>query len=317
MNLKNDMITLSSLVKRSLKVFLKDRMTVFFSLLAPIIILVLYILFLGDIQVTSIKSQFDSFGVSVDDKLIGAFVDSWMLSGVMAVSCITVSFSVNTVMVHDRENGIINDMISSPIRKYLINFSYIVANFVITSVICFAILVIAFVYIAISGWYISVGEVFGIIGTTLLSILCASLFSVFITKFFKTEAALGGFIGILSAAIGFLCGAYMPISMFPKAIQYFVLIIPGTYSAGIFKTLFMSGALDELVNEVGYEQLKDGLIKDFSIELDFFGKDIGAGVMLGILSAFTAVFLIVTVVSAFMKKKTTHFPVKTGKTRKL
>ncbi len=132
MNLKNDMITLSSLVKRSLKVFLKDRMTVFFSLLAPIIILVLYILFLGDIQVTSIKSQFDSFGVSVDDKLIGAFVDSWMLSGVMAVSCITVSFSVNTVMVHDRENGIINDMIASPIRKYLINFSYIVANFVIT-----------------------------------------------------------------------------------------------------------------------------------------------------------------------------------------
>ena len=109
----------------------------------------------------------------------------------------------------------------------------------------------------------------------------------------------------------------MPISMFPKAIQYFVLIIPGTYSAGIFKTLFMSGALDELVNEVGYEQLKDGLIKDFSIELDFFGKDIGAGVMLGILTAFTALFLIVTVISAFMKKKATHFPVKTGKTRKL
>lgn len=316
MNLKNDFITLSSLVKRSLKVFLKDRMTVFFSLLAPIIILVLYVLFLGDIQVTSIKSQFDSFGVNVDDKLIGAFVDSWMLSGVMAVSCITVSFSVNSVMVHDRENGIINDMIASPIRKYLINFSYIVANFFITAVICSAILVISFVYIAISGWYMNVGEVFAIIGTMLLSILCASLFSVFIAKFFKTEAALGGFIGILSAAIGFLCGAYMPISMFPKAIQYLVLIIPGTYSAGIFKTLFMSGALDALVGEVGYEPLKDSLIKDFSIKLDFFGKDIGIGIMLAILVAFTALFLTITVISAFMKKKNIHFAVKTKKESK-
>ena len=38
---------LLSLARRNLKVFLKDKANVFFSLLAPLIVLALYALFLG------------------------------------------------------------------------------------------------------------------------------------------------------------------------------------------------------------------------------------------------------------------------------
>ena len=38
------------LTRRNLKIFLKDKAIVFFSLLAPLIVLVLYVLFLGRIQ---------------------------------------------------------------------------------------------------------------------------------------------------------------------------------------------------------------------------------------------------------------------------
>ena len=51
---KDGAVTLSKLVERSLKIFLKDKVGVFFSLLAPLIVLVLYVLFLGDIQMVGI-----------------------------------------------------------------------------------------------------------------------------------------------------------------------------------------------------------------------------------------------------------------------
>lgn len=44
----------SQLVRRHCKVFLKDGMAVFFSLLAPIIVFMLYVLFLGDIQADTV-----------------------------------------------------------------------------------------------------------------------------------------------------------------------------------------------------------------------------------------------------------------------
>ena len=44
------MYALAKFASRNLKVFLKDRANVFFSLLAPLIVLALYVLFLGRLQ---------------------------------------------------------------------------------------------------------------------------------------------------------------------------------------------------------------------------------------------------------------------------
>ena len=81
--------------------------------------------------------------------------------------------------------------------------------------------------------------------------------------------------GILSAAIGFLIGAYMPVSMFPAAIQYFILFIPGTYSATILRNLFMNGAIAK-IGEVA-PPAADGIREGFSVDLDLFGHTIDAG----------------------------------------
>ena len=56
---KNDFSVASGLALRGIKIFLSDKMSVFFSLLAPIIILMLYVLFLGDIQYDSLKSAME------------------------------------------------------------------------------------------------------------------------------------------------------------------------------------------------------------------------------------------------------------------
>ena len=278
-----------SLVERNVKIFLKDKMGVFFSLLAPLIILGLYVLFLGDVQMQSLKSAFE--GLQIDEKLLKNFVDNWMLAGVISVSCVTVSFSAQEIVVKDREKGVLADMLCAPAKRYLLTVGYYISNVIITLTICMIVLLIAFVYMAISGWTLSAGDVFMSIGLLIMSVISSSAIISLICKVVKTSAQHGALVGIISAAIGFLIGAYMPISIFPKAIQYITLFIPATYSAGLYRELFLRGALENIEEVI--PQAGENLEESFSMQLDFFGKTIGAKEIAWIFFAFTAVILVV------------------------
>ncbi len=153
------------------------------------------------------------------------------------------------------------------------------------------VLLIAFLYMAFAGWTLSAGDVFMAIGLLVFSVISSSAIISLICKAVKTSAQHGALVGIISAAIGFLIGAYMPISIFPKAIQYLTLFIPATYSAGLFRELFMRGALENIQEVI--PQAGEKLEESFSMQLDFFGKTIGAKEMAWIFFAFTAVIIAV------------------------
>lgn len=297
--MKNDAMICAQLVRRGLKVFLKDTPAVFFSLLAPLIILLLYILFLGDLQMQNMHDIFQ--GVDIEEKTLRAFVDSWMLAGCNAVACITVSFSAQTMMVHDRHDGIVNDFYAAPVKRSVIKFSYLLYNFCVTLVICSLVLVISFIYIGVSGWYLSVGDVFALIGLLIMSAASAALISTLVCSFLKSESAHSAFVGIMSAAIGFLIGAYMPLAVFPKAIQYIVLIFPGTYSAGAFRNLFMSGSLKE-IGKI-FPQAVPGLEEGYSLSLNCFDKTVNFDAMLIVLAVSILLFAALIPITEFLKKR--------------
>jgi multidrug/hemolysin transport system permease protein len=50
------MTAMINLIKRNLKLFFRDRTSVFFSLLAVFLIIGLYVLFLGNMMVNNLKS---------------------------------------------------------------------------------------------------------------------------------------------------------------------------------------------------------------------------------------------------------------------
>lgn len=301
--IKDISVMLGMLIKRSLNIFLKDKMSVFFSLLAPLLILALYVLFLADIQVDAVKSNFEN--VPIDDKLIKNFVDAWMLAGVISVACITVSFSAQNIMIADKERGVLADILSSPIPRGLIGVAYLISNIIISLCLCYIVLAISFVYMAISGWTLSVSDVFLLLALTLVSVVSAGTLSTLICFAVKTNAQHGAFVGITSAVIGFLIGAYMPLSMFPKAVQYITLFVPGTYSAALFRNLFMDGALEKIADIAPIAD--NELRKAFSMELDFFGTTIGANIQLAIFIAFTVltfgIWLVIEIIKALKRKR--------------
>ena len=103
------------LTRRNLKIFLKDKANVFFSLLAPLIVLALYILFLGRVQEDGLLSALESMGVTGGREEIGAFCDSWMLAGAMSCACITVPLCACGIMIQDKTRGISADLMVSPV----------------------------------------------------------------------------------------------------------------------------------------------------------------------------------------------------------
>lgn len=271
--MKRDLYIVFNLVKRGFKVFLKDKASVFFSFLSPLIVLIFYVLFLKQVQIDGLTSVFE--GVNVSSKLINSFADNWMLSGVIAVSCITVSFSATGIMVADKESDLLKDFNSSPIKKGVVRISYYIYNIIVTLILCLAVLAVVFIYLAISGWSLTVMNVVMILVTTIVSVILASITCTTISSFIKTMGAYSGLVGILSAASGFLIGAYMPLSSFPKFVQYIVLFIPSTYPSALYRNYFLTNTLNEF-GEVVSPDVVNALTENYSLNLDFFGTKIGA-----------------------------------------
>lgn len=72
---------MSAMVKRNLKIYFRDKASVFFSMLSVIIIFALYILFIGDSVNSGLKF------LPHPNRLMRA----WMLAGMLASASITTS----------------------------------------------------------------------------------------------------------------------------------------------------------------------------------------------------------------------------------
>ena len=214
---------------RNLKIFVKDKANIFFALLAPLIVLGLYILFLGKTQTDALLEALKSMGITDAGEEVRSFADCWMLSGVMASAGVTVPLCACGVMVQDATRGIRNDLLASPVPRWMPSAAYFLSVVLAGFLIGLAVLVLCLGWLALSGsWFLTALEVLGLVGLLLLSVLSSSTLLVFVVSFFRTEGAFTGLNVILGTVIGFLIGAYMPLSMFPRGVQYVTLFVPGS-----------------------------------------------------------------------------------------
>lgn len=289
------------LTRRNLKIFLKDKANVFFSLLAPLIVLALYVLFLGRIQEDGLLAALEGMGVTGGAAEISAFCDSWMLAGSMSCACITVPLCACGTMIQDKTRGICADLLISPVSKWVTPAAYFLSVVAAGLAIGAIVLGVCFVWLAASGiWLLSISDVFGCIGTLLLSVVASSALLVFVVGFFRSQGAFTALNIILGTVVGFLIGAYMPISYFPDAIQKFTYFIPGSYTAGLFRNFMMRGALDgiaEHLSPVFAESLKG----EFSLTFDFFGAEVGIPAMFVVLACTAVLFAGLNVLAAFLR----------------
>lgn len=285
------MIEFLTLTKRNIKIFFKDKGMFFASLITPIILLVLYVTFLSRVYRDSVTMGVPE-GVTVPEKILNGFVGGELLSALLAVCCVTVAFSSNMVMVQDKAKGVISDLLISPVKKSLLALSYYAATFVCALIICFAAMILGMIYLACTGWYLGAADVFLIILDVLLLSLFGTATSALINHFLSSQGQMSAVGTIVSAGYGFICGAYMPISQYGKALQNFLGFLPGTYGTSLIRNHSLEGTFDEMIDSGIPAEVVDKIKDSVDCNIYFFGHKVSIGAMYGILIGATVALIV-------------------------
>ena len=104
------------LIKRNIRLFFKDKGMFFTSLITPAILLILYVTFLGNVYRDSLTSNLPN-SLRLSESIIEGLVGGQLISSILAVSCVTVAFCSNFLMVQDKANGTIRDLRISPVKS--------------------------------------------------------------------------------------------------------------------------------------------------------------------------------------------------------
>lgn len=278
------MKTFLILTKRNVKLFFKDKGMFFTSLITPAILLVLYATFLGNVYRDSFTSSLPEY-FTLSEDLIDGLVASQLISSILAVSCVTVAFCSNFLMVQDKVNGTVKDLRISPVKPSLLSMSYYISTLISTLLICFAAAAVCLIYVSFSGWYMTVSDVLFLLLDIFLLVLFGTALSSIINFFLSTQGQISAVGTIISAGYGFLCGAYMPISSFSNGLQKALSFFPGTYGTSLIRNHSMRGVLNEIQNQGVPSEVIEKIKDSLDCNLYFFGNKV----------EFSAMYIILTV----------------------
>lgn len=286
------MTGLGNLIRRNIRLFFKDKGMFFSSLITPIILLVLYVTFLAKVYRDSFASSMPQ-GIMIDEKLLDAVVAGQLVSSLLAVSCVTVAFCSNLLMINDKVNGAIRDLTVSPVRRSTLAFGYFISSAASTLIISFSALAVGLFYVYIQGWYMSLGDVMYLVLDVFLLTLFGTALSSCVNFSLTTNGQASAVGTIVSAGYGFLCGAYMPMSQFGSGLQKVLMFLPGTYGTSLIRNHAMAGTFREM-ESIGFPKAAADEMKNaVDCKLFFFEHEVGISTMYLVLAGSIAALILI------------------------
>lgn len=246
------MTSLFALVKRHFKCFFKTQTNFFFALMVPVCSIAIYYIFLRNLEQSSVLSAIQKEISDPNEVLKTAafgLVDAWMLSGIIGLTCITVSLNTCYVVLKDREQGVVKDFASSPIKNRTLITSYLIFNFLVTFIITLLVYFLSLIILACFKVFVltSIIDFLLTLATIIVSIIVSSLLTFFIINFFSNNDSFNSLIAIFSAGAGFVIGTYMPLNMLHElsAVSGF---LPGTYSVALLRNDFLTSQYNNVTS---------------------------------------------------------------------
>jgi len=284
------MSTLMTLIMRNTKLFFKDKGMFFTSLITPMILLVLYITFLGNVYRDSFTMNMPT-GLTVPEELINGCVGGQLLSSLLAVCCVTVSFCSNMLMVQDKVTGARGDINVTPVKSSVVALGYYISTVFSTLIICLLAVGAGFIYLSNVGWYLSSSDILLILLDVFLLVMFGTALSSVINFFLSTQGQISAVGAIISAGYGFICGAYMPISQFSEGLQKVISFLPGTYGTSLIRNHCLQGVVSEMESQYFPPEVVESLKDSIDCNLYFFGDKVEIGVMYAVLTGAIAILI--------------------------
>lgn len=253
------MRSLVMLIKRNILIFVKDKASVFFSLLSMLIIIGLNAVFLNKTNVDGILEI-----ILIDRDKAGILVNSMVMAEIIVVNATTVTLG------------------------------YILSSFIMGCVFCFITFFISEVYIYLSGGYLlTFGKMIKVIFFIMVNVFSASCFVFLITSLIHSSRAFSSISIIIGTLVGFIGGLYIPLGELPELVQKIVKCCPIIYGTSLMKGVFVENLLTDVFSNIDTSALdsyKEYMAISISInnnivsDIQKIGILIGSGVLFAILS---------------------------------
>ena len=299
------MSKLMNLVQRNTKVFFKDKGMFFTSLITPLILLLLFVTFLGNVYRDSF-AMCTPKEIDLPDTIIEGFVGGWLFSSLLAVCCVTVAFCSNMLMVQDKVTGARTDLTMAPVKKSTLALGYYISTSIATLIICGVAVVACIIYLSQVGWYLSAQDIVLMCLDVFLLTMFGTALSSVVNSFLSTQGQISAVGTIVSAAYGFICGAYMPISQFSEGIQTFISFLPGTYGTSLLHNHLMGGVLKEMKDNYFPTEVVEKMKDSFDSNLYFFDNKVSVpemyAILVGAVVLLIGVYILINVLKGRKKK---------------
>ncbi|KLJ52706.1 ABC transporter permease [Streptococcus agalactiae] len=236
------------LISRNRKVYTRDRLAFFMSFLSVIILILVYQIFLGKIQLDAIKAALRSNTVSSDTIHM---VNYWLIAGLTTIISMTSTLGAFGVMVSDKEKKLNEDFKVSPISNIKIELSYAIFA------VLFGIVMTMFSCIFAIGIFngfnslleYSAMDYLTILGIVSLGTVLSAAMILPILAFIHTSSAFTTLSTIVGTFIGFISGVYLSIGSVGEALQQVMTWFPLTQINSLLKQVLMKGSIAKVFDK--------------------------------------------------------------------
>lgn len=264
------------LVKRNMINYFYDKTSIFFSMLSVFLLILVYVLFLGQLQVNTVIEEVGEIAG------IDGLINSWLVAGLIVTTTVTVPMATMSDIVSDRENKVFQDFYVAPIKRSAIVFAYLISSVMIGVMMATLTFLLGMIYVGISsGIWISVISILQLIIVIILSSTLFASLSFVVLSFVKTTSAAGTINTLIGTMIGFFAGIYVPFGAFSSALLRQILEVnPAAQVVTLLRSIMMTPYLDIVFKGAPLSSL-EGYQEAYGVTTTFFGNPI-SGLTIGL-----------------------------------
>ena len=310
MTAKKELRAFKGMTIRNMKVYGKDKISLLLSMLTQLIVLGLFVLFLKGNYVDVINQELGDLKNMLSKDDIEAIVNSWLVAGVVGTSVVTAALNALSVMVHDKMDRIDYDYTAAAVKSRTVVLSYFTGAMLSAVVTSSILLTAGLGYLAVSGTFLlNPLDIIMLYGIVALGSISSTLVLMLFISFFKKDSSLSAFGILISVAIGFVVGAYMPVGQFSQSVQTVVNLVPGSHITALLRNVIMQPAINHADSVIGgadnhaFAKTLDDL---FSMKLHVFNGSHGTNFMIIYSLAAIALFLVLNILIYRFAAKKAH-----------
>ncbi len=292
---------LIDLTKRNIKLYLRDKSTVFFSFISSIIIIAMFVLFMGKGIVDNTVEILSEYG-TVNRTNVQVLIFLWMLGGIIVLNSISIPQMILSRIILDKEAKTTNDFYVIPFKRSILGLSYIASALIVGTVITYLSFLVGEVYIyAISGQLFSFKMHMIVLALTVLCTTSFSSIMYLIYLFVKTSSSVGGLTALTSSAGGFLAGVYITIGSLSGITKDIISSNPLAHATSLIRTTLMNSKMATVFQGLPSEVAKN------------FGDSLGVNLYVGDTQLTSLMYIVVLSTIAIVCFGLSYFKLKNDK----